>query len=99
MSSVHRQINVRISIVKVIYTKHAEDKLKRADIRKFKINKKLIESSLAKSKHNSKTKHGDFSYLTNISPRHDLRIIYDIIGEDVKVITFHIARKGRYDKT
>lgn len=64
------------SMMKVIYTKHAEDKLKRPDIKKFKINKKPIENALAKSKHNSRTKHGDFSYLTNISHRHDLRIIY-----------------------
>lgn len=83
-------------MMKIIYTKHAEDKLKRPDIKKFKINKKLIENALVKSKHNSRTKYGDFSYLANISHKHDLRIIYDIIDGNIKVITFHIARKGRY---
>jgi len=82
--------------MKIVYTNHAEDKLKRPDIRKFKVNKKLIENALSKSKHESKTKYGDFSYLVSISDRHNLRIIYDIIGVDMKVITFHIARKGRY---
>lgn len=42
----------------IIYTKHAIEKLHRADI--------------------------------------NLRVIYDIIGEDIKIITFHISRKGRY---
>jgi len=82
--------------MKIVYTKHAEDKLKRADIKKFKINKKLIETALAQSKHNIRTKYGDFSHVAKISTRHDLRIIYDIIAKDIKVITFHIARKGRY---
>ena len=82
--------------MKVIYTKHAKDKLRREDIKEFKINKVLIENALAKSKHKGKTKYGDFSYLASISVRHDLRIIYDIIDKNIKVITFHIARKGRY---
>ena len=85
-------------MMKIIYTKHAEDKLKREDIKNFKISKKLIENALGKSKHNDRTKYGDFSHVVNISTRHDLRIIYDIIDKNIKVITFHIARKGRYDK-
>lgn len=85
-------------MMRVVYTKHAEDKLKRADILKFKINKTLIEDSLGKSKHENKTKYGDFSRLEGVSDKHDLRIIYDIIDNNIKVITFHIARKGRYDK-
>jgi len=84
-------------MMKIIYTKHAENKLKRADIKNFKINKKLIESALARSEHEDRTKYGDFSYLANISHKHDLRIIYDIIDGNIKVITFHIARKGRYE--
>lgn len=82
--------------MKIIYTRHAEDKLERPDIRKFEINKALIENSLGKSKHKSKTKYGEFFCLARVSSRHDLRIVYDIIGVDIKVITFHITRKGRY---
>ena len=85
--------------MKITYTRHAEDKLKRADIKKFKVGKTLIENSLGKSKHKNKTKSGEFAHLVSVSVRHDLRIIYDIIGTDIKVITFHITKKGRYDKT
>lgn len=80
----------------IIYTKHAEDKLKRDDVNKFKINKKKIESALKYSKKESKTKYGQYSALASLNKDHDLRIIYDIIGKDIKVITFHIAKKGRY---
>lgn len=85
--------------MKVTYTKHAEDKLKRADIKKFKANKVLIGSFLDESKHNKKTKYGEFYTLGSISGGHDLRIIYAIIDSEIKIITFHIAKKGRYDKT
>ncbi len=83
--------------MKFVYTKHAEGKLRRKDIKTFKINKKLIETTLSKSKHKGRTKYGEFAELVALPGRHVLRIIYDIIGSEVKIITFHIAKKGRYD--
>ena len=85
--------------MKIIYTKHAEEKLNRADIKKFKITKGLIEDIVTKSRHKTKSKYGEFAENKAISNRHILRVIYDIIGRDIKIITFHIARKGRYDET
>lgn len=84
--------------MKVIYTEHALDKLKRPDILKFKINKKLIERAVQKSSHLLRTKYSDLYTIGELDQEHILRIIYDIIDSDIKVITFHIARKGRYDE-
>lgn len=80
----------------IIYTEHAEHKLKRKDIKKFKINKNKIRRALRYSKKKSKTKYGQHAALVSLDKEHDLRIIYDIIDKDKKVITFHITRKGRY---
>lgn len=82
--------------MRVIYTKHAEEKLLRKDVRKFKINKQLINKIIKKSRLLSKTKHGERAVIGNLDSKHILRIIYDIIDSDIKVITFHIAQKGRY---
>ena len=82
----------------IIYTKHTEEKLKRSDIRKFKINKKLLGKILRNPQLKSKTKYGDYAASSRIDDKHDLRIIYDIIDKDIKVITFHISKKGRYKK-
>ena len=82
--------------MKVVYTLHAEEKLKRTDIRKFKINKKLLENILQNPQLKSKTKYGDYAVSSQIDDKHDLRIIYDIINKQIKVITFHISKKGRY---
>ena len=82
--------------MKIIYTLHAEEKLKRTDIRKFGINKKQIENILKNPQKKSKTKYGDFAASSQINDKHDLRVIYDIIDKEIKVITFHISKKGRY---
>ena len=82
--------------MKINYTKHAEEKLKRPDIKNFKINKKIIEAILKAAKFQSKTKYGDFAEVFPLNARHDLRIIYDIINSNIKVITFHVSQKGRY---
>lgn len=80
----------------IFFTKHAIDKLKREDVKKFKINKRMLESILRTRKSKTRTKYGNFATVALLDKEHDLRIIYDIIGKDLKVITFHIARKGRY---
>ena len=80
----------------VIYTLHAKDKLKRTDIRKFKITKKLIERIIKSPRSQQITKSGEHSAVTGINDKHDLRVIYDIMDAGFKVITFHISRKGRY---
>jgi hypothetical protein len=70
--------------------------LKRKDIKSFGITKRLINDFLKGSKNISETKHGEYAVVERLSDRHDLRIIYDIIGKNKKVITFHISRRGRY---
>ncbi len=82
--------------MKIIYTKHAEEKLIRKDIRSFKINKKLIGTIIKSSRFSSKTKYGETAVIGNLDSKHVLRIIYDIIESNIKVITFHVTHKGRY---
>lgn len=80
----------------VIFTKHAENKLNRKDIILFRINKNLIKSIISNPSKLTRTKYGDFAALARLDENHELRIIYVIINNDLKVITFHIAKKGRY---
>lgn len=82
--------------MKIIYTKHAEIKLKQSDIKKFKIDKNTVRKLLLNPRIRSKTKYGDHAAVSDIDRLHDLRIIYVIIEAGIKVITFHIARKRRY---
>jgi hypothetical protein len=78
------------------YTKHAGDKLKRPDVKKFKVTRKLVGLILRDQKTVSRTKYGDLAKVFSLTASHDLRIVYVIIGSEFKVITFHVCRKGRY---
>jgi hypothetical protein len=82
--------------VKIFYTKHAEEKLKRSDIKKFGIGKTLIEKILKHPERRTKTKYEDMAVVSKLTEEHSLRIIYDIIDKNIKVITFHIHKTGRY---
>ena len=80
-----------------VFTKHAQDKLKRLDMKKFQISKKIIELILNSPKYKGLTKYGDYTAVSALDERHDLRVIYTVIGsKTLKVITFHISEKGRY---
>lgn len=83
--------------MKVKFTKHAEGKLIRKDIKKFKVTKKLIKEIVTKSNHKNRTKYGEFAEIGAISFGHIVRVIYDIIESEIIIITFHIAKKGRYE--
>lgn len=83
--------------MKIIYTKHAEQKLQRADIKKFKINKRTIREILLKPYKKTKTKYDDFAALGILDTTHIVRVVYVIINSSYKIITFHVARKNRYE--
>lgn len=82
--------------MKIIYTKHSVEKLKRPDVKKFGIDKTLIEKILKHPERRTKTKYEDMAVVSKLTDKHSLRIIYDIIDKNIKVITFHIHKTGRY---
>lgn len=83
--------------MEIIFTKHAETKLKRADYIEFNISKTLIRKIVRKPQNLTETKYHDFAAIRDLDKNHVLRVIYVIINQNIKVITFHIARKGRYE--
>jgi len=82
--------------MKVIFTRHAKDKLRREDYHKFQITKKVLTDAVLSKDYPTKTKYGEFAVLLALDG-YALRIIYVRLGLAVKVITFHIAKKGRYE--
>ncbi|KKQ37008.1 MAG: hypothetical protein US53_C0030G0005 [Candidatus Woesebacteria bacterium GW2011_GWA1_37_7] len=59
--------------MKVIFTKHAGEKLRRSDIKKFKISKRKINQILKDPRSKSKTKYGNFAALEELDLNHDIR--------------------------
>jgi len=79
------------------YTRHARDKFKDKEVRNFRIDKKQIEDVV-------KTGliveiEGDVTTIVGaLDKNHSLCVVYKTKGEDIKIITFFPAKKGRYER-
>lgn len=85
--------------MKIIYTKHAIDKFVELKRLGWKINKLQIKKVLQKPRWVGVSKHGEKTAMSLIGPNHILRIVFNIKDDIIKVITFHIAKRGRYEST
>jgi len=85
--------------VRFIYTKHAEEKLQRPDVRGFGILKMQLEAIIKSPKLRDKSTTGEYLAFGYLSGPYILRIVYDKMDGDIKVITFHVAKRGRYNTT
>ncbi len=86
--------------MKIVYTKHAlEDtfaKLKRFG---WMITQKQIKDTIKKPKWRGVTKKGEETAMSLVDEKHILRVIFSRGKGIIKVITFHIARRGKYGST
>lgn len=84
--------------MKIIYTKHALEKFALLKRRGWKFSQKQISQTLTKPNWLGKTKLGEQAAIKSLDKDHILRVIFDTTqGGIIKVITFHPARKGRYE--
>lgn len=83
--------------MKIIYTKHALEKFNTLEKHGWKISKLKVSQTIRKPEWLGKSRIGQYAAMSMLDQNHILRIIYDRIGRDVKVITFHPARKDKYE--
>lgn len=79
------------------YTRHAEDKLRTSQSRKFRINKKKIKEMLKEPFTREALPLGVTRAVGNLDANRSLCIIYAQDDSGVRVITFFPAEKGRYE--
>ncbi len=84
--------------MEVYFTKHA---LKKKEILKdlgWDLDFDLVEQTVSKPEFVGKTKTGEKFALKTLDKNHRLRVVYKVEGAIIKVITFHVIKKGRYDE-
>ena len=85
--------------MKIIYTKHAEEKflvLRKEGWHKTKTKiRQIIKNPIWKGS----TRYDQETAIGLVDERHILRIVLDRQGDIIKVITFHIGRRGKYEST
>ena len=85
--------------MKIIYTKHAEEKFSVILKQDFSITKRKIRQIIQYPKWVGSTKYDQETALGLVDERHILRIVFNREDGIIKVITFHIGRRGKYEST
>lgn len=83
--------------MEIIFTKHAIRKREILRDLGWAIELDSVKESVRKPDFEGKTKTGEQFVLKIVDERHSLKVVYKVEGAIIKVITFHITRKGRYN--
>ena len=86
--------------MKIVYTKHALQKFKELELEGWHITKHKIYKTIKNPKWKGLTKENQETALSLIDPKHIIRVVF-VKGKGgiIKVITFHLGRRGRYEST
>ena len=86
--------------MKFVFTKHAlKDKLPELERLGWKITITKVEKTVRKPRWRGLSRHGQETAMDLVDDNHILRVIFDREDGIIKVITFHIARRGKYEST
>ena len=86
--------------MKIVYTKHALDKFAILKRLGWNITKAKIRETIKSPKWRGTSRYGQETAMSLVDENHIIRVVFD--REDdiiIKVITFHIARRGTYEST
>lgn len=86
--------------VKLVFTKHAlKDKLSELERFGWRITKTKVKNIIKKPRWRGVSRHGEETAMDLVDDKHILRVIFNREDDIIKIITFHIARRGKYEST
>lgn len=83
--------------MKIVYTKHVLEKFKELEIEGWYITKTKIRQTIKNPKWKGVSSLGQETTMSLVDNKHILRVIFNRVDGIIKVITFHITKKGRYE--
>lgn len=84
---------------KLVYTKHALEKFAALHEKGWTVTKSRIRQIIKNPKWKGVTKYNQETTISLMDNSHILRIVLDKKGDIIKVITFHMGRRGKYEST
>lgn len=86
--------------MKIVYTKHALEKIKELELEGWFITKNKIYRTIKKPRWKGLTKENQETVISLVDVKHIIRVVLRREeGGIIKVITFHIGRRGKYEST
>lgn len=85
--------------MKITYTKHAKNKFNYAEELNWHLSEKDIKAALQNPDFHSIDTEKDVEIvLKDYDKNRNLRVVYSRVDDIITVITFYLARKGRYEQ-
>lgn len=86
--------------MKIVFTGHVlREKIPLLKSLNWNITKAKIRQIVRKPKWRGTTKYGQPTAMGLVDKDHILRVVFEKEGGIIRVITIHIARRGRYEST
>lgn len=85
--------------MKIIFTKHVYDKLIILEKLGWKVTEDQIKQTIESPKWHGASRHGQATVMGLLTEDHILRVIFNTENGKIKVVTVHVARRGRYEST
>ncbi len=85
--------------MKILYTKHALEKFVALKEKGWIVTKTKIRQIIKSPRWKGTTKYNQETAMDLMDDGHILRIVLVKQGGIIKVITFHIGRRGKYEST
>lgn len=85
--------------MKFVFTKHASEKFGELEKLGWKVTKEHVRKAIEQPKWRGISKHGQETVIILVNKHHILRVIFNREHGRIKVVTFHVARRGRYEST
>lgn len=82
-----------------VFTKHAVEKFTELERLGWRISKDKIRRTINNPRWRGVSRHGQEAAMSLIDRNHIVRIVFDRGDDIIKIITFHIARRGKYEST
>lgn len=85
--------------MKIVFTKHAEEKFNALAALGWKITKNVVIKTVKKPVWKGMSRFGQETAMNLINKHHILRVIFNKENDIIKIITFHVVRRGKYEST
>lgn len=85
--------------MKFVFTKHAIEKFVQLEGLGWKLTKTKIKITIRKPRWRGTSRHGQRTAMNIVAKNHIVRVVFNREDDIIKVITFHIARRGKYEST
>ncbi len=85
--------------MEILFTKHAEEKFIVMKRLGWTLTKAQIKETISSSQWRGSSRFGQKTAMTLVDKNHILRVIMNQEGDIITVVTFHIARRGKYEST